>query len=164
LLDAEGRLPGINRVLLVDSVAAAAGGAASASSNTTFIESASGVAEGGRTGLTAVIVGILFLASLFIAPIAGVIPPQATAPVLVIVGYFMLTLVREIAWDDAAMGIPVLLTIVMMPFTYSITNGVGAGFVSYTVIMLLRGRFREVHPLMYLVAAIFGWYFFHGVV
>jgi adenine/guanine/hypoxanthine permease len=164
LLDRDGRLPGVNRVLLVDSLAAAAGGAASASSNTTFIESASGVAEGGRTGLASVIVGILFLAAIFIAPIAGVIPPEATAPVLVIVGYFMLTLIRGIDLDDPGMGIPVLLTIVMMPFTYSITNGVGAGFVSYTVIQLLRGRWREVHPLMFLVAAIFGWYFFHGVV
>ncbi len=164
LLDRDGRLPGINRVLLVDSLAAAAGGAASASSNTTFIESAAGVAEGGRTGLVSVVVGILFLASLFIAPAAGVIPAEATAPVLVIVGYFMLSLVREIDFSDAAMGIPVLLTMVMMPFTFSITNGVGAGFVSYTVIQLIRGRWREVHPLMYVVSAVFGWYFFHGVV
>jgi AGZA family xanthine/uracil permease-like MFS transporter len=164
LLDEEGRLPGINRVLLVDSLAAAAGGAASSSSNTTFIESASGVAEGGRTGLTSVVVGVLFLLSLFIAPLAGVIPPQATAPVLVIVGYFMLSLVRDVDFGDPAMGIPVLLTVTLMPFTYSITNGVGAGFVSYTVIQLIRGRWREVHPLMYLVSAIFGWYFFHGVI
>ena len=164
LLDRNGRLPGMQKVLIVDSLAAAAGGAASASSNTTFIESAAGVSEGGRTGLTSVVVGILFLACLFIAPIVGIVPAVATAPVLVLVGYFMMTIVKDINWNDASIGIPALLTIGVMPFTYSITNGVGAGFVSYTVIQILRGRWREVHWLMYLVSAVFGWYFFHGVV
>jgi AGZA family xanthine/uracil permease-like MFS transporter len=164
LLDKVGRLPGINRVLLVDSLAAAAGGAASASSNTTYIESAAGVSEGGRTGLTAVVVGVLFLLCLFISPLAGVIPPEATAPVLVIVGYFMMTLVKDIQWSDAGIGIPVLLTMAVMPFTYSITNGVGAGFVSYTLIAVFRGKAEEVHPLMYVISAIFIWYFVHGVV
>jgi AGZA family xanthine/uracil permease-like MFS transporter len=163
LLDSDGRLPGIQRVLFVDSLAAAAGGLASASSNTTYIESAAGVSEGGRTGLTSVVVAILFLAALFISPIAGVIPPEATAPVLVIVGYFMMTIVREIDWAEPAMGIPALLTIVLMPFTYSITNGVGAGFIAYTAIALLRGRWREVHPLMAIVSVIFVWYFVHGL-
>jgi AGZA family xanthine/uracil permease-like MFS transporter len=162
LLDREGRLPGINRVLLVDSLAAAAGGAASASSNTTYIESAAGISEGGRTGLTSVVVGGLFLLSLFLSPIAGVIPPEATAPVLVIVGYFMMTLVREIDWGDPGIGIPALLTIILMPFTFSITNGVAAGFLSYTVISLLRGRWRDVHPLMFGVSAVFVWYFLGG--
>ncbi len=164
LLDKDGKLPGIQKVLIVDSLAAAAGGAASASSNTTYIESAAGVSEGGRTGLTAVVVGILFLACLFIAPIVGMVPSEATAPVLVIVGYYMMTMVKDINWSDASIGIPALLTIGVMPFTYSITNGVGAGFVSYTIIMILRGKWRDVHWLMYVVAAIFGWYFFHGVV
>jgi AGZA family xanthine/uracil permease-like MFS transporter len=164
LLDHKGRLPGINRVLLVDSLAAAAGGAASASSNTTFIESAAGVSEGGRTGLTSVVVGVLFLLALFLSPLAGVIPPEATAPVLVIVGYFMMTLVKDINWQDPGIGIPALLTMVVMPFTFSITNGVGAGFLSYTVINLLRGRWRDVHPLMLLVSGVFAWYFVHGVV
>ncbi|MDQ4004681.1 MAG: NCS2 family permease, partial [Actinomycetota bacterium] len=164
LLDRQGRLPGINRVLLVDSLAAAAGGAASASSNTTFIESAAGVSEGGRTGLTAVVVGLLFLLSLFFSPIAGVIPPEATAPVLVIVGYFMMTLVREIDWTDPGVGIPALLTIGLMPFTFSITNGVAAGFIAYTVIALFRGRWRDIHPLMFLVSAVFVWYFVRGLV
>ncbi len=163
MLDREGRLPGMNRVLLVDSLAAAAGGAASASSNTTYIESAAGVSEGGRTGLTAVVVGVLFLLSLFFSPIAGVIPPEATAPVLILVGYFMMTIVRDINWSDPGIGIPALLTIGMMPFTFSITNGVGAGFMAYTVISLLRGRWRDVHPLMFLVSAVFGWYFWRGV-
>jgi AGZA family xanthine/uracil permease-like MFS transporter len=150
-------------VLLVDSLAAAAGGAASSSSNTTYIESAAGVSQGGRTGLTSVVVGVLFLLCLFLSPLAGVIPPEATAPVLVIVGYFMMTIVKDIEWTDPGIGIPVLLTMVMMPFTYSIANGVGAGFLSYTVIAVLRGRARDVHPLMYVVAAIFAWYFVHGV-
>jgi AGZA family xanthine/uracil permease-like MFS transporter len=163
LLDRQGRLPGINRVLVVDSLAAAAGGAASASSNTTYIESAAGVAEGGRTGLTAVVVGILFLLSLFLSPVAGMIPPEATAPVLVIVGYFMMTLVRDIEWAEPGIGIPALLTIGMMPFTFSITNGVGAGFVSYTVIAALTGRWKQVHWLLYLVSAVFVWYFVRGL-
>jgi AGZA family xanthine/uracil permease-like MFS transporter len=163
LLDEEGKLPGMNRVLLVDSVAAAAGGIASSSSNTTYIESAAGISEGGRTGLTSVIVGGLFLLAIFFSPIAGVIPQEATAPVLVIVGYFMMQSVGEISWRDPAVGIPALLTIVMMPFTYSITNGVGAGFLAYVVIKLLQGKFREVHPLLYVVAGVFAWYFVHGL-
>jgi adenine/guanine/hypoxanthine permease len=163
LLDKDGKLPGIKRVLLVDSVAAAAGGAASASSNTTFIESAAGIAEGGRTGLTAVVVGVLFLLSLFLSPLAGMIPVQATAPVLVVVGYFMMTLVKDISWSDPSIGIPALITMLMMPLTFSITNGVAAGFVAYTVINLLSGRWKSVHPLMFLVSGIFVWYFLHGV-
>jgi adenine/guanine/hypoxanthine permease len=163
LLDEEGKLPGINRVLLVDSLAAAVGGAASASSNTTYIESAAGIGEGGRTGLVSVIVGALFLLAVFLSPIAGIIPPEATAPILVIVGYFMMQGVTEISWRDPALGIPALLTIVMMPFTYSITNGVGAGFLSYVVMKVLQGKFTEVHPLLYVVAGVFGWYFFHGL-
>jgi AGZA family xanthine/uracil permease-like MFS transporter len=162
LLDRDGRLPGIDRVLLVDSLAAAAGGAASASSNTTYIESAAGVSEGGRTGLTSVVVAALFFLALFFSSLAGVIPPEATAPVLVIVGYFMMTIVRDINWADPGVGIPALLAMVVMPFTFSITNGVAAGFVAYTVIAVLRGRWREVHWLMYLVSAVFVWYFVYG--
>jgi AGZA family xanthine/uracil permease-like MFS transporter len=163
LLEEDGRLPGMNRVLLVDSLAAAAGGAASASSNTTFIESAAGIGEGGRTGLASVVTGALFLLCLFISPLAGVIPPEATAPVLVVVGYFMMRAVVDIDWRDPAIGIPALLTIGMMPFTYSITNGVGAGFVSYTAIKILQGKVRDVHPLMYVVSAGFVFYFLKGV-
>jgi adenine/guanine/hypoxanthine permease len=164
MLDGQGRLPGMKRVLLVDSLAAVAGGVTSASSNTTFIESASGVSDGGRTGMTSVVVGILFLIAMFFSPIAGVVPSVATAPILVIVGYFMMTLVKDIDWSDPGIGIPALLTIAMMPFTYSITNGVGAGFVTYTVIAVLRGKWRDVHPLMYIVSAIFVWYFVHGII
>ena len=163
-LDEKGKLPGIKRVLLIDSLAAAAGGATSSSSNTTYIESASGISDGGRTGLVSVVVGVLFLLSMFFSPIAGVIPPEATAPALVLVGYFMMRLVKDINWDDPGIGIPCLLTILIMPFTYSITNGVGAGFIAYVVIAALRGRWSEVHPLLYIVAGIFAWYFIHGVV
>ena len=164
LLDEDGRLPGIKRVLLIDSLAAVAGGVTSSSSNTTFIESASGVSEGGRTGLTAVVVGLLFLLAIFFSPIAGVIPAEATAPILVIVGYFMMTLVKDIEWSDPGIGIPALLTIAVMPFTYSITNGVGAGFLAYTVIAVLRGKARDVHPLLFAVSAVFLWYFVHGAI
>ena len=163
LLDEDGRLPGMKRVLLVDSLAAAAGGGASASSNTTYIESAAGIGEGGRTGLTSVVVGALFLVCLFISPLANVIPFEATAPVLIIVGYFMMRAVADIDWRDPSMGIPALLTVTLMPFTYSITNGVGAGFVSYTAIKVLQGRARDVHPLLYLVSAAFVFYFVRGV-
>jgi AGZA family xanthine/uracil permease-like MFS transporter len=162
LLDPDGRLPGMKRVLLVDGLAAAAGGAASASSNTTFVESSAGIGEGGRTGLTSVVCGLLFLLCLFLSPLAGVIPPQATAPVLVIVGAMMLELIRDIRWEVPGIGLPVLLTIVLMPMTYSITNGVGAGFISYSVLALLGGR--RVHPLLLLFSAIFVWYFVHGAV
>jgi AGZA family xanthine/uracil permease-like MFS transporter len=162
LLTPDGRVPGMRRVLLVDSLAAAAGGAASASSNTTFIESSAGIGEGARTGLASVITGLLFLCCLFISPLAGIIPSAATAPVLVIVGAMMFELVRYIQWTEPGIALPVLLTIVLMPMTYSITNGVGAGFVSYTVLTLLGGR--RVHPLLIGFSAIFVWYFVHGVV
>jgi adenine/guanine/hypoxanthine permease len=162
LVTPDGRLPGMRRVLLVDSLAAAAGGAASASSNTTFIESSAGIGEGARTGLASVVTGLLFLCCLFISPLAGIIPAAATAPVLVIVGAMMFELVRHFEWTDPVIALPVLLTIVLMPMTYSITNGVGAGFVSYTVLALLLGR--RVHPLLIGFSAIFVWYFVHGVV
>jgi AGZA family xanthine/uracil permease-like MFS transporter len=162
LVTADGRLPGMRRVLLVDSLAAAGGGAASASSNTTFIESSAGIGEGGRTGLASVVTGLLFLCCLFISPLAGIIPAAATAPVLVIVGAMMFELVRHLEWSDPVIALPVLLTIVLMPMTYSITNGVGAGFVSYTALALLSNR--RVHPLLIGFSVIFVWYFIHGVV
>jgi AGZA family xanthine/uracil permease-like MFS transporter len=163
LLDPDGRLPGIKRVLFVDGLAAAAGGAASASSNTTYIESGAGIGEGGRTGLASVVTGGIFLLAMFFSPIANVVPSEATAPVLVIVGYFMMKNVGEIDWRDPGIGIPSLLTMTLMPFTYSITNGVAAGFLSYTVIRLLQGRWRDVHILMYVVSGVFAWYFVHGL-
>jgi adenine/guanine/hypoxanthine permease len=159
LLAPDGKLPRMDRVLLVDSAAAAVGGAFSASSNTTYIESASGIAEGGRTGLTSLVVGGLFLLSIFLAPLAEIIPLQATAPALVVVGFLMMTAVREIPWDELDTAIPAFLTMVVMPFTYSITNGIGAGFVTYVFLKLVRGRASEVAPMMYVAAAAFVVYF-----
>ena len=159
LLDDEGRLPGADRVLFVDSLAAVAGGAASASSNTSYIESAAGVGEGARTGLASVVTGVLFLLALFFTPLVEVVPFEAASPALVIVGFLLMTQIRNVDWDDYAVGIPVFLTIVVMPFTYSIANGIGAGFVSYVVLQTARGRARALHPLLWVVAGLFALYF-----
>ncbi|HEY7331944.1 MAG TPA: NCS2 family permease [Candidatus Limnocylindria bacterium] len=155
----DGRVPGINRVLIVDSVAAAAGGAAGISSNTSYIESAAGVAEGGRTGLTSVVTGVLFLLAVFVTPLAGMVPFAATGPVLVVVGYLMATLIRDINFADVEEGFPALLGITLMPLTYNITVGIGAAFVSYVLIKTVRGKLTEVHWLMWVVAAAFLVYF-----
>jgi AGZA family xanthine/uracil permease-like MFS transporter len=159
LLDEDGRLPGADRVLLVDSLAAVAGGAASASSNTSYIESAAGVGDGARTGLASVFTGLLFLLALFVTPLVSIVPFEAAAPALVIVGFLLITQVRNIDFDDSAIAIPAFLTIVLMPFTYSITNGIGAGFVSYALLMATQGRAREVSPLLWIIAALFLVYF-----
>jgi AGZA family xanthine/uracil permease-like MFS transporter len=141
-LDPSGRLPRANRVLLVDSLAAVAGGVANSSSNTTYIESAAGVAAGGRTGLVAVVTGLLFLVAMWFSPLASVIPAQATAPALIIVGFYMMSVVREIGWDDYEDAIPAFVTMLVMPFTWSITNGIGSGFVTDVAIKVLNGRGR----------------------
>ena len=159
LVDREGRLPGVGRVLLVDSVAAAAGGAASASSNTTYIESAAGVGEGARTGLASVITALLFLVALFLTPLVEVIPQEAAAPALVVVGFLLMRQVADIDWGDAEIAIPAFLTIVLMPFTFSITNGIGAGFVVYVLIKAFRGRWREPSVLLWIIALLFVIYF-----
>ena len=158
-LDAEGRLPRAERVLLVDSLGAAAGGLANASSNTTYIESAAGVAEGGRTGLVPVVTGVLFLGAMWFSPLASVIPAQATAPALVIVGFYMMSVVREIPWDDYEEAIPAFVTMLVMPFTWSITNGIGAGFVIFAVIKVVSGQVRRVHWMVYAACAAFIVYF-----
>jgi AGZA family xanthine/uracil permease-like MFS transporter len=159
MLDDAGQLPGADRVLLVDSLAAVAGGAASTSSNTTYIESAAGVGEGARTGLASVVTGLLFLVALFFTPLVSVVPYEAASPALVIVGFFMLANVRTIPWDDFGLAIPAFLTIVLMPFTYSITNGIGAGFVSYVAIRAVQGRARDVGWLLWLISGLFVVYF-----
>jgi AGZA family xanthine/uracil permease-like MFS transporter len=151
----DGSVPGIGRVLLVDSIAAIAGGAAGISSNTTYIESAAGVAEGGRTGFTSIVTGVLFLAAILLAPVAGIVPSQATAPALVLVGYLMFTLIGDINVRDIEDGIPALLTMILMPLTYDITVGIGAGFVSWVAIKVFKGKFGEIHWLMWVVAAAF---------
>ena len=158
-LTASGRLPRLNRVLLVDSLAAAVGGAAGASSATTYIESAAGVSSGARTGLASVVTGGCFLLALFLTPLAGIVPAQATAPALIVVGYLMMAVARDIPFTDLEEGFPALLTLALMPFTYSITNGIGAGFVAFCFIKLVRGKGGQVHPMMYGAAAAFVVYF-----
>jgi AGZA family xanthine/uracil permease-like MFS transporter len=159
LTEEDGSVPGIGRVLIVDSVAAIAGGMAGISSNTTYIESAAGVAEGGRTGFASVVTGILFLFAVFLSPLAGIIPSQATAPALVLVGYLMFTLIKDVNVADVEDGLPALLTIILMPLTYDITVGIGAGFISWVLIKVLKGKFAEVHWLMYAVTFAFLVYF-----
>ncbi len=155
----DGKLPRLKQVLLVDGLAAMAGGLAGASSATTYIESPAGIAAGARTGLASVVTGACFLLALFLAPLAGVVPPQATAPALIVVGYLMCRVVRDIPFRDLEEGFPALLTLVVMPFTYSITNGIGAGFIAFCFIKLVRGKAAEVRPMMYVAAASFVLYF-----
>jgi AGZA family xanthine/uracil permease-like MFS transporter len=159
LVDRNGNIEGANRILLIDSLAATAGGAGSVSSNTSYIESASGVGEGARTGLASVVTGLLFLLTTFLAPLVAIIPYEAAVPALIIVGFMMMTQIKGIDWDDLGIAIPAFLTIILMPFTYNISVGIGAGFVTYVVIRVVQGRRREIHPLMYVVAGLFMIYF-----
>ena len=159
LIDSKGDVPNVDRILLVDSLAAAAGGAAGISSNTSYIESASGVGEGARTGLASVVTGICFLLTTFLAPLVAVIPYEAATPALIIVGFLMMTQIKGIDWADYGIAIPAFLTIILMPFTYNISVGIGAGFVSHVIIRMIQGRRKEVHPLLLLVAGLFMIYF-----
>ena len=159
LIDKEGNVPNNDKILLVDSIAAVAGGASGISSNTSYIESASGVGEGARTGLASVVTGICFLLTTFLSPLVAVIPYEAATPALVIVGFLMMTQVKDIDWNDLGIAIPAFLTIILMPFTYSISVGIGAGFVSHVIIRFVQGRRKDVHPLLLLVAALFMVYF-----
>ena len=162
LLDESGNPPRTQEILLVDSVAAIAGGVGSVSSNTSYIESAAGVGEGARTGLASVVTGGAFLLTLFLAPLVNMVPSEAAAPALFFVGFLMMSQVTHVDWDDPEEGIPAFLTMALMPFTYSITAGIGAGFISYTLIKLINGKASAVHPLMYLVAGLFVIYFAQG--
>ena len=159
LVDKDGNIPNNDRILLVDSIAAVAGGAGSISSNTSYIESAAGVGEGARTGLASVVTGVLFLFTTFLAPLVAVIPFEAASPALVIVGFLMMTQIKNIDWNDYGISIPSFLTIILMPFTYNISVGIGAGFVSHVVIRLVQGRRKEIHPLLLVVSGLFMIYF-----
>jgi AGZA family xanthine/uracil permease-like MFS transporter len=159
LLDADGNPPDVQKVLLVDSLAAVAGGAASASSATSYVESTAGVADGARTGLASVVTGLLFVLTLFFTPLVQLVPSEAATPALVIVGALLIMQVKDLDLTDFGLVVPAFLTIVLMPFTYSITNGIGAGFVSYVVLEAARGRARTVHPLLWIVAVLFVVYF-----
>ncbi len=156
-VDAKGQVPGIRNILTVDSIAAAVGGFFGASSITTYIESASGVAEGGRTGLTSIVVGLLFLASAFFSPVIAMVggATAITAGALIIVGFLMMGTIREIPWSDFENAFPAFLTIVGIPLTYNISYGIGLGFISYVLIKLFHGKAKEIHWLMWVVSALF---------
>jgi AGZA family xanthine/uracil permease-like MFS transporter len=162
LAEEDGSVPGVGRVLLVDSIAAVAGGVGGVSSNTTYIESAAGVAEGGRTGFASIVTGVLFLFAIFLSPLAQIIPVQATSPALVLVGYLMFTQLKGIDIGDPEDGLPALLTMILMPLTYDITIGIGAGFITWVLIKLAKGKVSEIHPLMWVVSAMFIVYFLQG--
>jgi AGZA family xanthine/uracil permease-like MFS transporter len=164
LLDEQGTPPHLSSVLMVDSVAAAAGGLGSVSSNTSYVESVAGVGEGARTGLASVVTGIAFLLAMFFAPLVNIVPSEAATPALVFVGFLMMSQVTKIDFDDVEEGLPAFLTLVLMPFTFSITIGIGAGFISYVVLKVVRGKARALHPLMWVVAGAFVIYFASGAI
>ena len=159
LADKDGNVDNIQKILIVDSLAAAAGGAAGISSNTSYIESASGVGEGARTGLASIVTGVAFLLTTFLAPLVAIIPYEAATPALIIVGFLMMTQIKNIDWDDLGIAIPAFLTIILMPFTYNISVGIGAGFITHVLIRVFQGRAKEIHGLLYLVSGLFVVYF-----
>jgi AGZA family xanthine/uracil permease-like MFS transporter len=151
LIDKDGKSPKIGKAMLVDAFGVSFGALMGTSTVTTYVESAAGISEGGRTGLTAVTTGILFLFALILAPLATLIPNAATAPALIIVGLLMVSSIKEIDFEDFTEGFPAFLTFIMMPFTYSIANGVAAGIVFYTLLKVLTGKYKQVHWMMYLL-------------
>ena len=155
MTDRHGNLPGGDRALIADAVATCCGACLGTSTVTTFVESSTGIAEGARTGLSSIVVGVLFLVSCLLAPVTGIVPSAATAPALIIVGVLMLKGAASIDWNDLECAIPAFLTISMMPFAYSISDGIGFGFISYSIIKLARGKAKEVPVLVYIIAALF---------
>jgi adenine/guanine/hypoxanthine permease len=164
LNDKDGNPPNAKEILIVDSIAAAAGGAASVSSNTSYIESASGVGDGARTGLSSVVVGICFLLATFLSPVVTMIPAEAAGAILVVVGFLMVSQVADIDWKNLEIAIPAFLTFILMPFSYSIAVGIGAGFVSYTFIQVVKGKAKNVHVLMWITSIAFIVYFMRSIV
>ncbi|MFD2793534.1 NCS2 family permease [Promicromonospora vindobonensis] len=162
LLDEKGNPPRTTRILVVDSLAAVSGGAGSVSSNTAYVESASGVGDGARTGLAAVTTGVAFLLATFLSPLVEVVPHEAATPALVVVGFLMVVQVTGIDWTDLEVGIPAFLTMILMPFAYSITVGIGAGVISFVLLKIAVGKTRKVHPLLWVAAALFVVYFLLG--
>ncbi|NJE61527.1 NCS2 family permease [Thermococcus sp. 21S7] len=159
-LTKDGKVPDAEKILLTDAIGTTVGAVLGTSTVTTYIESAAGIEEGGRTGMTALVTGLLFLGiGLFIAPLAQAIPAFATAPALVIVGYYMLSAIREVNFADHTEAIPAFLVLITIPYTYSIADGIGIGFISYTILKLFSGRKDEIHPLMYALSLIFVAYF-----
>ncbi len=155
LFDKVGQIPRINRILFSDAIATIVGACFGTSTVVSYIESAAGVAAGGRTGVTAIVTGLLFILALFIAPVVGAIPAAATAPALIVVGSMMVSQVGEIAWSDPEVAIPAFLTMMTIPLTFSIANGLAFGFTAYSLLKILRGKFREVNWFVYLLTALF---------
>jgi AGZA family xanthine/uracil permease-like MFS transporter len=162
LLDEKGNPPRTTRILVVDSLAAVSGGAGSVSSNTAYVESASGVGDGARTGLAAVTTGVAFLLATFLSPLVEVVPHEAATPALVVVGFLMVVQVTGIDWTDLEVGIPAFLTMILMPFAYSITVGIGAGLISFVLLKIAVGKTSKVHPLLWVASALFVVYFLLG--
>lgn len=154
-LDENGDLPKIEKAMLADAIATSTGAVFGTSTVTTYVESTAGISAGGRTGLTSLVTGICFALGLFLSPIVGLVPSAATAPILIIVGVMMCSSLKDIDWADLEMAIPAFLTVVGMPFYYSITDGLAMGFISYVVVKLAKGKAKEIHPLMYVIVALF---------
>ena len=155
MLDKNGNFPGGDRAMIADAIATCTGAVLGTSTVTTYVESSTGIAEGARTGLASAVVGVLFMLSCFIAPVAGVIPSAATAPALIIVGIYMIKGAASVEWDNFEEAVPAFLTIAVMPFAYSISDGIGFGFISYFIIKIFRGKAKEVPVLVYFIAALF---------
>ena len=162
LADADGNLPDMKRALVVEGFGAVAGGFASSSSNTVYVDSSAGIADGARTGLANVVTGLLFLAAMFFTPLYEIVPIEAAAPVLVVVGALMMMQVGSIEWDKFHVALPAFLTIVVMPFTYSIANGIGVGFIAFTLMAVFAGKTKDIHWIMWLISALFVVYFVQG--
>lgn len=158
----DGSIPDSEKILLTDAVGTTLGAALGTSTVTTYIESAAGIEEGGRTGLTALVVGVLFLVvGLFVSPIAAIIPSAATAPALILVGFLMLTVLKDLDYGDLTEALPAFIALVTIPYAFSIAHGIGAGFISYVVLKVIAGRWKEVHWLLYILAVVFAAYFLY---
>ena len=159
LVDDNGNLPGMQKALVVEGAGAVAGGVGSVSSNTVFADSSAGIADGARTGLANIMTGLLFIAAMFFTPLYEIVPIEAAAPVLVIVGVMMAAQLTDIPWTRMEVAIPAFLTIVVMPFTYSIANGIGVGFITFALMSTFAGKAKQVHWIMWLLAGLFVIYF-----
>jgi AGZA family xanthine/uracil permease-like MFS transporter len=154
-LDKDGNLPNADKALLADAIATSAGAIMGTSTVTTYVESSAGISEGGKTGLTGVTTAVCFLLAVFLAPLLGFIPGAATAPILIVVGVMMASSLKDIAWDEIDVAIPAFFTLIMMPLAYSIADGIAFGCISYVIIKMVRGKFKEIHPVMYVIALLF---------
>jgi|LSQX01.3.fsa_nt_gb AGZA family xanthine/uracil permease-like MFS transporter len=154
-LDKDGNMPRMKQALMADATATTIGACLGTSTVTTYVESAAGIAEGGKTGLTAVVTGILFIAALFVAPLVGIVPSAATAPALIIVGVLMMSSIKKIDFEDITEALPAFFTVAMMPFTYSIANGIATGLIVYPIVKLISGKGKEVNSIVYVLAVLF---------